>query len=110
MPFLRFFLFGSPFFPSPQVWDLRKLSLLTTLGAPASGASVCALRFDQCAQYLAVGGSAGLQVYSAKTWEPLCAQPAAALGGAPVGVGFAPDALALVGASSKKLFACCAPA
>lgn len=102
------------------MWDLRKLSLLTTLGAAPASADgngsggggahgrVSSLRFDACAQYLAVGGSVGLSLYSAKSWDLLCAPEAAAIGGAVVAAGFAPDARAVVGATAKEVFACTA--
>ncbi|KAJ1626103.1 hypothetical protein T492DRAFT_843424 [Pavlovales sp. CCMP2436] len=88
-----------------KVWDLRKLSLLTTISGARGGAA--SVSFDSSAQYLAIGGpGAGLRAVSAKTWEVLCAAPDVQ---GLVSVGWAADALALVGATSDNQLVALSP-
>lgn len=90
------------------MWDLRKLSVLATLGE--AGRGVSSLRSDACGIFLAAAGASGLRVFSAKTWEPLCGADGDSLGdGGALMAGFAPHARAIVGVTSKEAFACAAP-
>jgi pre-mRNA-processing factor 19 len=62
---------SSPVPASPvQIWDLRKLSLVKSIGGGEEGRIVNRVRFDPSAQFLAAVGSEA-RVYAHKTWEEL---------------------------------------
>jgi pre-mRNA-processing factor 19 len=86
-----------------QLWDLRKLAQVATIAAHESVGAVASLRFDESAQFLAVGGAAGVAAYSSKSWDLLCAHATAS---AVSTVRFAPNARALLALTGKEIVAC----